>query len=526
MSVDTKIRLRSDFDVRATEYVTQALKNPLQPKKCAGAIVFALGNLNSHDNLTDEFWSTLYGFLMIKRSDKQLQSLFEHLTKCSCKPDSYGFHATYVATKHVHGPGCLSAHRPYQEAEQLIYHAFQAINQNLDPELLNIKEVTKGISKTWPHKIGNLMPNGADDLVHNIVQWHNILPWTHTSTMTRTVLNVTKICGSVIFDSLIKYDATNILVLDPTRRGCDRLLQVLEANGRLAPYDRQLFDTVMTDFLDYLTEISAQLPISGLIFNGGETKAIQLCSIILYLIPSLTLACTDPIEALSFPMVSGWIAHFAGLLYQTAKLHLPGRPSFPVNPDIVDKNENRPPPREKPPPEHAISLAIMVSRLYYPCSAPSCQLTFSHVANEYKKCAKCAAVAYCSKACQVKDWKDEWYPHKRVCPLVCQIIEARGGWKAPPKEISEDWDGSMDGIKLKHDMIMCELEELLPKMREDGRLSEDDFEFLNGWAQRMYSTKVDGKDNEKGVWHPGYADYDTVIRRFLNIPGLGCPQRE
>lgn len=227
-------------------------------------------------------------------------------------------------------------------------------------------------------------------------------------------------------------------------------------------------------------------------------------------------------------MISDLIANFARLLYHSAKLHLPGRPSFPLNPKIVDKDEGRPPPRDTPSPDHAIALSMMVARIHHPCSAVSCQLTFTHVANDYKMCNRCFAVGYCSKPCQVRDWKDEWYPHKRVCPLICKMLEARGGWKALIAEsIVKNWDPYVDGIQIKHDMLLEELEQLVRKMRSDGRISADDYEFLNGWAQRTYTAKVLSKDGDKEtVWHPGYDDYDNIIRRFLNIPTLGCPKRE
>ena len=52
------------------------------------------------------------------------------------------------------------------------------------------------------------------------------------------------------------------------------------------------------------------------------------------------------------------------------------------------------------------------------CHALGCLETFSTQNRRFSACGGCSIVAYCSKACQVADWKDVNAPHKPLCKAL------------------------------------------------------------------------------------------------------------
>mmetsp|Transcript_1070 Transcript_1070/g.1444 ORF Transcript_1070/g.1444 Transcript_1070/m.1444 type:complete len:289 (-) Transcript_1070:208-1074(-) len=46
------------------------------------------------------------------------------------------------------------------------------------------------------------------------------------------------------------------------------------------------------------------------------------------------------------------------------------------------------------------------------------------------KCSKCGIAVYCSRKCQVADWKDKHDPHKRICQVYCNNTNPKD-WKGP-----------------------------------------------------------------------------------------------
>mmetsp|Transcript_14833 Transcript_14833/g.30382 ORF Transcript_14833/g.30382 Transcript_14833/m.30382 type:complete len:283 (-) Transcript_14833:147-995(-) len=48
--------------------------------------------------------------------------------------------------------------------------------------------------------------------------------------------------------------------------------------------------------------------------------------------------------------------------------------------------------------------------------------------NPSKRCGKCGVAVYCSRTCQIADWKDKDDPHKHLCQLYCNNTNPKD-WK-------------------------------------------------------------------------------------------------
>jgi hypothetical protein len=58
------------------------------------------------------------------------------------------------------------------------------------------------------------------------------------------------------------------------------------------------------------------------------------------------------------------------------------------------------------------------------CTDISCTQTSEITKSNFKLCAECQAVRYCSKACQVADWKE----HKTVCKRLKLLLPIALSW--------------------------------------------------------------------------------------------------
>ncbi|KDQ08987.1 hypothetical protein BOTBODRAFT_81172, partial [Botryobasidium botryosum FD-172 SS1] len=65
------------------------------------------------------------------------------------------------------------------------------------------------------------------------------------------------------------------------------------------------------------------------------------------------------------------------------------------------------------------------------CWAPGCAHTFSSLNRTFDTCAQCKRVAYCSKECQVRAWKDARVPHKVICKKMRRLTDAIGPKEKP-----------------------------------------------------------------------------------------------
>ncbi|KAF9058111.1 hypothetical protein BJ165DRAFT_109845 [Panaeolus papilionaceus] len=506
-------------DSHAAIYATTALKDPMNPTRCGGVLDFALSSIDesNYEEFSDKFWKTLHRFLLSKRTDAQLKVVLDRLAQCSCPDDEFGLHSSFASSKaepRRTRDGLLNN----SEARSFIMAAFQLLNWVLGPNVLSVVEVKRGIRKRWPRRIPDLLPEGPDQLIENFVQWERMVPWSTMSVVERSLLQFIHICGSLLWDSLIKFDATNKLFINVTRIYMYSLIHLLEEGRTSTLNSPEIFAIIISDFVTYLRRICTHPTKSPLLMGGGETKALQLCSIALYLLPSFSFTTQE--DADRFEMIADAVAQFGRFLFLNFRMPLK------LHPRIVIKVTSSPRLLDMPPPPEMITVAMLIGRMEHPCAAKSCQIPFTHVPNEFKLCSRCMSVGYCGRLCQVNDCKDEEFPHKRICPLLCKIIEARGGWKAPiPETILRKRNPPVEGFIKPHDLLLHVIPELVARMRMEGTIPEDDYIFLTKWAERIYSTKVMERDSEtEAVLHPGFEDYDDILKKIMTLPILKAPE--
>ncbi|KAJ7741793.1 hypothetical protein DFH07DRAFT_52031 [Mycena maculata] len=60
------------------------------------------------------------------------------------------------------------------------------------------------------------------------------------------------------------------------------------------------------------------------------------------------------------------------------------------------------------------------------CYAAGCRRSFQEIGHAFRVCGGCGHVYYCSRECQVADWKDTELPHKVICKQLQIFIDAGG----------------------------------------------------------------------------------------------------
>lgn len=106
--------------------------------------------------------------------------------------------------------------------------------------------------------------------------------------------------------------------------------------------------------------------------------------------------------------------------------------------------------------------------------------------NPTKRCSKCGVAVYCSKQCQIKDWKDVHDPHKTICNAYCANTSA-AEWKGTKGQEFPAFIGLASiGLLLEKDLF------LMMKRRADVFLKElkriDDIAAKN--SARKYTSSI------------------------------------
>lgn len=61
------------------------------------------------------------------------------------------------------------------------------------------------------------------------------------------------------------------------------------------------------------------------------------------------------------------------------------------------------------------------------CSATFCLNSIQSTGREFQRCGKCGIALYCGKECQTSSWRDKDFPHKKICPILSELVEQSGG---------------------------------------------------------------------------------------------------
>ncbi|PPR06592.1 hypothetical protein CVT24_001773 [Panaeolus cyanescens] len=529
----------------ALVYLVSNLSDPLKPTACAGTLVYALArfdglvscseftNQKDFGNLDiDRLWSTLYTFLTHNRTEDQFLKMLTTFSQCSCKRSngiSLKFHMEYLSASLHRQPRSKVGVWSFIERSTALLHARLVYAKR--PALI------KGIHKKWPFRIPDLIPSGPEPLVRSFLLWQRHLD---KPVPPNLFLDLIKHCAtlghdgaSVVHSSVANLNAINILLLGPMKSNIDKMLSALEGEQSQTETLEKNFRALQKSALD-LTECIYEMSISPIktcvkmFCNGAETKALQLCSMVFYLLPMIEQRLGihhDPSISqykMQCPIFCGWIFH-------AYRMYLTQCPDIPLHPDLVnDANQHYTfliafPHRYLDDPEFiatVIARQIVLCRFLKPCFGPGCQQAFSTKGEDFKTCRGCQAVGYCSRDCEIGHWKSEAEGggHRNTCGILKKILGQYGRWKL-----------SADAL----DRIMDEVPQLgkvIHWMYKEGRLSTAEFQSMTLWAKHaLIHSESQAPAEIIPKWKPGYKDYNEIISRLVKLgngPAPGVMDRQ
>ncbi|KDR84154.1 hypothetical protein GALMADRAFT_700867 [Galerina marginata CBS 339.88] len=491
----------------ALEFFLFSISDPHNPRHCGRCLIGALWTMTAGNvpdtprrhtfNVikNDEYWNSFLRFLVIKRTDKQLDRLLTRFSLCSCR----------LTEKNISSYHAEEKKEVYTtERCAVIVTMFTRLGQCLSRS--GVVSVAKGLVNTWPHLPSDLMPFGADSLVQSLLQWLRFVPDPMIVSVATLILRV---CRSLIIPSLVKYRFSHYVV-ESTRAAVDLTVDSLakEDTKRLV-LALFRFHHQLQSFVDYFRIVFDDLPedMKADIMRGCETKAMQVCSMLLYLWSN---DCNDPIRALPFSPLEDKAEVMRALawccqdLFRSFHMHTYPRPDMPLHPSVVELDKQKFPPPAASVPEAVI---FYIGRLHGEsrCSALFCPNSIQNVGTDFQRCARCNTVSYCGRVCQAKAWREEEYPHKRVCPILRKLIDAGGG---PGVFYSVTPIMVLFGLHHGH---------ILENWKKAG-ISDDTFDYMRGWVNSLENANKMPNGTE---WTPGYEDYDEMIEELVDLNGGG-----
>ncbi|KAF9058130.1 hypothetical protein BJ165DRAFT_110673 [Panaeolus papilionaceus] len=523
-------------------YILDALKNLQNPSACAGTLLYSVSQVAlfvqpyvfDKDSMAkhDALWSTLYNFVIAKRTDDEFIRMNKTFSVCACNTAQRREKLIHNAFAQSSPNGSSSSHTG----------AFISFTCHLLRSILEFTKdvpVTKGVGKRWPSSVSQLIPLDSDQVVISLSQWQR---FTGNLVVLDLFPAVIRLGGPAMYDSVIKHDAMNTVIIEPVRRGLDEVFKAVEQEpkGTTKFPSRRVYGVVdkMSMGLHSCIEELFRQPIRSNIrmLNGGETRALHLCSTILYLLPLLENNLTGGAMAVS--SLTEMLSQDSTYLFRDFKMGHPARPDIPLHPKIVqqyDRFFSQERGSEIPiedilrqleqlgelPYEDFVAFSMVQSHKARPCATSDCDRTFKGTSNGFQKCSGCSIVGYCSRECQEHDWKPdgEKYPHRQACKIMSRIMKKwkseGGGWHVLPPGIEEFHPEAMRASAQRR-----ELEKVIIGMRKKGEITEKELAFMMGWSTRT-SSEIDNPLTGTGLaanvieWHPGYDDYESMIGKIV-----------
>ncbi|KAJ7278847.1 hypothetical protein C8J57DRAFT_149388 [Mycena rebaudengoi] len=158
--------------------------------------------------------------------------------------------------------------------------------------------------------------------------------------------------------------------------------------------------------------------------RGVETKLVQLCNLFVHIStdPRL-LAPSQGDTRCALPGCMKW----ASRSYRMFHMYLPPRPPVVLHPRVAEFDlQTFPPPANVRELRETIYTSISSARNDMCCLAVGCTNSFQSSGKNFMRCGRCSIVSYCSKQCQTRAWRDEKFPHERVCPLLRHLTFIAG----------------------------------------------------------------------------------------------------
>ncbi|PPR03390.1 hypothetical protein CVT24_012515 [Panaeolus cyanescens] len=536
--------------IDALQYLVRSLQDPLHPTQCGNALYSAVKRSGPLEdvkkakegpglfNAVQRLWSTLYLFLVTPRTDEQLQEMIEKLSVCNCNHSSglsAKFHADYnmikerrewMATKGPHAIPAIDFE--YSDSESIegdyptffLLHVFGTLRKVLHPGQgpghVSVTLIRKGQSKRWPNQLSDLMPFGPDQLVNSFLQWNRVLDF---PCVLKIALPLFTTCGTLVRQSVAEHNVTRYMVFEPTKRYLDNNLAVLlEGAKDLRPWREMMWR--ICDFCSYITWVENHEDMApDWFYHGREIEALQLASIFGYLLDFVSEEQTENPEVSFTQELSLKSCDLGRSILDRLCVQGPGHMDLVLHPTMIrlhDHRAERPITDEENRPGNIVALAMVRSRVRQRCAAAGCQQTLVHVGSDFKVCQGCSTVGYCGSECRVRDWKDEDYPHKHVCPLVAKILKNLGGWpNFKDKDETKDMNAETPEME-----TLRQLADVIEEMINAGSLPEDQLDFLRYWSSRLLRSWKPANTFVPAERAPGYDNYEEILEKITGRPGF------
>ncbi|KAF9528136.1 hypothetical protein CPB83DRAFT_358521 [Crepidotus variabilis] len=179
----------------------------------------------------------------------------------------------------------------------------------------------------------------------------------------------------------------------------------------------QRFNWYLSNFLYYFRVIYEVLPqdTRAKILAGSETKPMQLFSL---------LATNTHMRSRNDNITC---ARYCQGFFRFFHMHLYPHPNYPVHPRVARIDSVFPPSPSVRSVPNSAACRLVEFHQETRCRAYGCPGSIQSAGNNFQRCSHCQIVSYCGRECQTRAWRDEKFPHKRVCPIIRLLIDTAGG---------------------------------------------------------------------------------------------------
>ncbi|KAJ6587351.1 hypothetical protein B0H10DRAFT_1961418 [Mycena sp. CBHHK59/15] len=483
---------------KAVAIYVAALRDVNAPKYCGicltGLICKILPTPDVyHDVLAShhEFWNVSCAFLTQSRSEEEMETLLRRLSQCDCpKTDSYflDLHATSARCesdwKDAKGGNLVSQDASYVARARFPRLLMASFSHAVGAA--KTKNVAKGAKATWPQTITDLIPLGGETTVDAMIRWHHAL---ENDMIIFALLGVmVRICRTLIMPH-IAASALPALMVSSGRALFNRTYAGLDSPNQTER--RQCANAFfhqagpMDSFLlCLLMETIGEVQFA----RGNETKLVQLCNLLVHISTDPRLPPQRTCDARALLMgCTTWASNS----YRLFHMYLPPRPPIVLHPNVAafDMMSFPPPPAIRDLRE-TVHTAIAAARRDMRCSALDCPRSLQSAGRDFMRCSRCRVVCYCGKECQTRAWKEERYPHRRLCPILSALVRIS------------------NGAATDHAARAAALQKWA-----QAQVPEDDFQLVHDWFELTHLS-ADALLPNGTEWRPGFDDYDEVVARF------------
>ncbi|KAJ7089367.1 hypothetical protein B0H15DRAFT_284696 [Mycena belliarum] len=371
------------------------------------------------------FWTVMTRFLTVARDETQeIRFLFRFAGcfNCYTAPPRSPYIAEFHRIAQMLYPGIENSDGNFVMV--CIHKMVSTLNDCL--AMANAVKVAQNAqARRWPTSTKDIMPYGGKTTTHMLLRWAN-----YTEDIAFTAFgilgHIVKICGTLIIDDITANQDVGEVFVSTGWRICRDATKVLcTTDEDDEDYSRKLAvaaefrqrATFAAGFLEAATMLAPE--IFPALIAGREGKMVQLFSLILEVAHAYSVSA-DPtldaqFESFNWSRFSEWacqiLADHSDLQPLLGKLHRDIARSQRTIEDPLD----------------TVYRVLAAAKASARCHAPGCTESMASTGQEFKRCSACRVAGYCCKDCQIRAWKSNPNPHKRICAQIKALVDKGGG---------------------------------------------------------------------------------------------------